>query len=205
MNLQNELYRKIIHFLLILVPILFSTLGKWPSLLIFGAVSAFVISLDYLRNDHPKIQNLFVKIFRPILRDHELDGKKLCGASWVGLATCINFLFFREEIAVTAFTILVISDGLAALVGKSIPSQAFFEKSLSGAAAFFISGFIVILICGGIFHCRFWFYLIGLFALFCVTIIESRPSLFKIDDNFTIPIGFSLIMTFFDIVWNYNY
>lgn len=171
----------------------------------FALLTSSIAIPDYLRRKNPQIAKFFVKIFSVILRPHELSGDKLCGASWVGFAACLNFLLFKSEIAVTSFAIFVVSDGLSALIGKAFPGRPFFEKSLNGALAFFISGTIVLLICGAIFHSKAWFYLIGFFALFCVTIIESRPSLFKIDDNFTIPIGFSLIMTFFDLVWNYSY
>jgi len=205
MSILPEIYRKCIHLFILFVPITYHYLGRWPSLTIFGALTTIFVSLDYLRRKNPKIKTIFAKILGPILRGHELTGDKLCGASWVGLATCINFFFFTEEIAVTSFVILAICDAMAALVGKSIPSQPFFEKSSAGSVAFFISGIIILLICGSIFDSRIWFYLFGTFALLCITVIEARPTLFNIDDNFSIPIGFSLIMTFFDLIWNYSY
>jgi dolichol kinase len=205
MNLARESLRKSLHFTLILLPILYCYFGKWPFLMVLSPIAAIVIGLDYLRRDRPKLNQFFIAILRPVLRDFELGGKKLCGASFVVLSACFVFLIFSKEIAVTAFTILVISDGLAALVGKAVVSQPFYEKSLAGAAAFAISGFAILVTCGIIFDSRAWFYLFGLFALFCVTMLESRPSLLGIDDNFTIPAGFAAIMGFFDILWNYNY
>ncbi len=204
-SLKNEALRKIFHLMLILAPIMYLQLGKWLSVAIFAAVAAVVVSLDYMRRSNPAVKTIFAKIFGLILREHELDGTKLCGASWVALATCINFLLFSPEIAVTAYLILVISDAAAAIVGRNFPSQPFFEKSLNGAVAFFVTGLIVVIACGIFFHSRVWFYLFGFFALTAVTVIESRPSLFKIDDNFVIPIAFSVIMTTFDLMWNYSY
>ncbi len=204
-SMKHELFRKGLHFLLLLVPISYLVLGKWISLTIFSVLTTGIVSLDYMRRTNPKIQEIFVKIFGTILRPHEIDGGKLCGASWVGLAACLNFLIFKEEIAVTGFIIMVISDAAAAIVGRNFPSKPFFEKTVSGAAAFAATGFVILIICAIFFQAKFWFYLFGLFSLFCVTMFESRPSILKIDDNFTIPIGFSVIMTFFDIVWNYAY
>lgn len=203
--MAQEIYRKLVHLLLLLIPITYYHFGKWQSLMIFVPISTVFISLDYLRRKNPKIKIIFAKIFGSILREHELTGDKLCGASFVALATCINFSIFTAEIAVTSFAILAICDAVAALVGKSIPSKPFFEKSTAGSVAFFISGTIILFICGGVFDSRFWFYFFGFFALFCVTVIEARPTLFNTDDNFTIPIGFSVIMTFFDVIWNYSY
>jgi dolichol kinase len=203
--MRRELSRKAAHFMLILVPITYYFLGKWPSLVIFSILATAIISLDYARRTNPQLNGIFLRIFGPILRDSEMDGSKLCGASWVALAACLNFLLFKPEIAITAFSIMVFSDGIAALVGKSMPSRPFFEKSLLGSVAFFLIGVIVIVTCGIIFDSKSWFYIFGFFALFCVTIVEARPSLFAIDDGFTIPIGYSTIVTFFDLMWNYNY
>jgi len=203
--MQREINRKIAHFLLILVPLSYYFLGKWPSLIVFSILTTVIVGLDFARRTDPNLNTLFVRIFGPILRDHELDGTRFCGASWVGLAACLNFFLFKAEIAITSFTILIFSDGLAAIVGKAVPSRSFFEKSRSGSLAFFIVGCVVLLTCGMIFDSKTWFYLFGLFALFCVTILEARPSLLDIDDGFVIPIFFSTIMTFFDLMWNYNY
>ena len=159
MNLANELYRKSLHFLLILIPIFFCTFGKWKTLAIIAPISL------------------------------------------VFLAACINFLVFKKEIAVTSFSILIISDGLSAIVGKSISSQPFFEKTRAGALAFFISALAVLAVCGAAFHVHLWFYFFGIFSIFCVTMIEARPSLLDIDDNFSIPMAFSFLMTGFDFMW----
>lgn len=205
MDIKHELYRKFFHLLLIIIPIAYYNLGRFQSMILLLPIAAITVGLDYYRSKNSTIRNIFAKIFQPILRPHEIDGNKLCGASWVAIGASVNFLLFKEEIAITSFMILVISDTVAALIGKNFPSRPFFEKSFFGSLAFFISGAILIISCGIFFHARTWFYLFGFFALFCTTIIEARPSLFKIDDNFLIPISFSVIMTFFDLVWNYNY
>lgn len=203
--MKTEFYRKGLHMLLLAIPLTYYFLGKWQSLLIFAPLTLAVITIDFLRRKSPKVKMIFEKIFGFVLRPHELTGDKLCGASYVGLATCLNFSLFKAEIAITAFLIFVISDTLAALVGKGIPSQPFFEKSRAGSLAFAISALVILIVCGMFFHCGAWFYIFGLFAVFCVTMFEARPSLLNIDDNFTITIGFAFIMTFFDLAWNYSY
>ena len=203
--MKQELYRKALHLLLIIVPITFALLGKWKGLIVFTPIAIFVVGLDYLRHKDAKINQIFLKIFGSVLRPHEVDSGKLCGASYVALAICLNFFLFKQEIAITGFLILVISDALAALIGKSIASEAFFEKTKAGSAAFFISGFIILIGCGLAFHMGFWFYFFGLFALICTTILEARPSFLKIDDNFLIPTAFCTIISCFDVMWNYSY
>lgn len=201
MDLKSEFLRKSLHFLLIFIPISFCFLGQSLFLAIFVPIALIVVGLDYFRKKNPKIREIFLKIFKPILRPHEMGGEKLCGASWVALATIITFFLFKKEIAVTAFMILVISDALSALVGKAYPSRPFFEKSYNGAVAFFASGVVILLVCGLIFSVPFHFYFFGLIALVATTIVESRPSLFHIDDNFTVPLSFATVLTFFELVW----
>ncbi len=205
MNLQNEFYRKCLHLLLLVIPLTYHYLGKWKALMIFAPITLIVVCLDFARRYSPKIKNIFAKIFGPVLREHELNGNKLCGASFVGLATCLNFSLFKPTIAICGFLILVISDTAAALIGKSYPSKPFFEKSSAGSLSFFIFGLLILFGCGVGFHEGAWFFVFGIFAVFCVTMFEARPSIFNTDDNFVIPIGFSVIMTFFDLVWNYSY
>lgn len=201
MNLSNELYRKSLHFSAILIPLFFYHFGKWKTLLILAPITIFMVTLDHLRQENPKIKAIFLKLFAPILRPHEIEGKKLCGASFMLLAACINFLLFSKEIAVVSFSIVVISDALSAIVGKTIPSQPFFEKSRAGALAFLISALLILVGCGMIFHVHFWFYFFGVFSVFCVTMIEARPSLLHVDDNFSIPMIFSFLMTGFGFMW----
>lgn len=204
-SLKNETYRKFLHMLLVLAPVVYSYLGKWLSVVVFAAIAAIVVTLDYSRRNNPAVKNIFGKIFAPILREHEINGDKLCGASWVALAAAINFLLFPAEICVAAFLILAISDALAALVGRNFPSEPFFEKTKNGAAAFFLSALVILIFCGIHYHTSFWYYFFGLFTVAVVTLLESRPSFLNVDDNFLIPISFSVIMMIFNVMWNYSY
>ncbi len=200
----QELYRKAFHLFLLIIPFSYCYFGKTVSLIVFAILTAILLAFDYSRRNNEKIRNIFTKLFGKILRDHELNGEKLCGASFVGIAACTTFLFFDKKIAVTAFAILAISDTMAAIIGRSIKSPPFFEKSTAGAAAFFISGIIVLIVCGLIFKVKALFYFFGLIALGATTIIESRPSFLNLDDNLTIPLSFSVVMTLFDLMWYYT-
>ncbi len=205
MNLIEELKRKSFHILLIIFPISYCLLGKWQSLVLFAPIALLVVGIDFLRQNFHKLNEIVLKIFGPIMREHEKKSNNLSGLSYALLAVCINFLLFKKEIVVSSFLILAISDGLAALIGKSIKSAPFFEKSKAGSAAFFISALMILIGCGIYFDCKLWFYVFGFFATFCVTMLEARPSLIKIDDNLLIPVAFALVITFFDLAWNYNY
>jgi dolichol kinase len=205
MNLKEEIKRKLFHILLIIFPTIYCLLGKWQSLMIIAPITLIIVGVDYFRKKNFQLNKMVLQLFSPIMREHEKSSDKLCGLSFVLLAACINFAFFKKEIVVASFLILAISDSLAALVGKSIRSKPFFEKSLAGSAAFFASALLILIGCGIFFDEKAWFYIFGFFAVFCVTMFEARPSLIEIDDNFAIPVGFAVILTFFDLAWNYNY
>ena len=201
----RESSRKLFHLLILLFPFAFYELGRWEALTIIAPITLIVLAADYYRRKFPKLQFYFVKFFKLILREHEAKGDRFCGATWALLAATSIFLVCTEEIAITAFVILAISDTCAAMIGRTFPSKPFFEKSTYGSLAFYISGLIVLFACGGMFHSRLWFYLFGFFALFCATVIEARPSFFNVDDNFSVPISFAAIMSVFDLMWNYSY
>lgn len=203
-SFTQELYRKAFHLFLLLIPFGYCYLGKITALSIFATLTAILLVVDYSRRNNERTKNIFAKAFGKILRSHELTGDKLCGASFVGIAACTTFLFFDKKIAVTAFAILAISDSMAAIVGRSVQSPAFFEKSSAGAAAFFISGIVVLIGCGLIFDVKFLFYFFGVIAVAATTVIESRPSFLHLDDNLTIPLTFSIVMTLFDLMWYYT-
>ncbi len=204
-DIKDEVCRKIFHLLLVVVPIGYHFLGRWNLLLILIPVSIITLAFDFYRNKNPKIQSYFVKIFGPILREHELQPNKFCGASYAFLAFTMIFLLFKSEIAVLAALILIICDSAAAIIGKSYDSPPFFEKTFYGSATFFISGIIVLISCAIAYHASASFYIFGFFALFVATIIEARPKLLDIDDNFTVPFSFALTLSAFDLIWNYNY
>jgi len=201
----REISRKLFHILILILPTLLVILGRASTLKILIPLTVIFVGVDYMRRKNVKIKDYFQRIFAPILREKEMDGKSFCGASWTFISASIIFAICTEEIAVTAFAILAISDACAALIGKSFVSKPFFEKSTIGSLAFYISGLVVLFVCGGMFHSRLWFYLFGFFALFCATILEARPSFLNLDDNFSIPVSFALVMSFFDVMWNYSY
>lgn len=202
-SFKREIFRKIFHLGILVFPFLYYFLHKWTALMVVAPATAAVFLLDYYRDQKPQINFYFTKFFGILLRAHELDGKKLCGVTWGLLAATLIFLVCKEEIVITSFAILAISDAAAALVGRTLVSEPFFEKSFAGSVAFYVSGLLVLFFCGSFFDVGLWFYLFGFFALFAATLVEARPSLFEMDDNFTVPVTFATIMTVFDWMWNY--
>lgn len=198
-SIRQELWRKLNHSAILILPIAYYFISKATLLWFVIPVCSIIILVDYYRHKSEKIAKLFNLVFSKILRDHEKEG--YCGATFFSIAALIIFIFFSKVTAINAFLILAISDSVAAIIGKKIKSQPFFEKSFAGSLAFISSAFLIVLVNGLIFQQGFFYYLFALLAIFVATIIEARPSLFKTDDNLTIPLSYSLVFGAFNFIW----
>lgn len=202
MPIKQEFYRKIFHLFLFLIPFFFIKLGKNEFLTIFIPIAVIVITIDYYRCKFDKLNQITSSFFKLIMRDKEINQKKLSGMSWVFGGASLNFLMFDKVIAVTGFCILIFADAMAAIVGKSIKSAPFYEKSRAGSLAFFITSVIVIMISGFYFECRLPFYFFAIFIAMFITFTEAYPSFFIVDDNLLIPMTFGICMTLLDFMWH---
>lgn len=203
---HREVVRKLFHiFGILILPIIYIFLQKKQMLFITFPLAIIIITADFYRHKVEIIGTVFNKIFSNILRERELQEDSWTGASFMAISALITFTLFPKTIAICAFAILGVSDCLAALVGKKMTSKEFFEKSLAGSIAFGISALVIMIICGIATDQKFYYYLFGLFAVFATTIIEARPSFFKLDDNLTIPLVFSCTMILFAAIWGVGY
>jgi dolichol kinase len=193
-NYRDELVRKLIHLFSLSIPIIYYFIPSSTSIAILIAITSFVLIVDYGRLFASSFGNIFYKYFGFLLRKHELDSRKksLTGASYVLISAVICALIFPKVIFVTAFTILIISDTMAALIGRKFGKRKFLKKSFEGTFAFLISACIVVLLSPkvGYFSLEF---VIGFIAAFVGAIVENVSSGIA-DDNLSIPlsVGFTL-------------
>jgi dolichol kinase len=191
---KDELYRKLIHLTSLSIPIVYYFITAETAALILGILAGVALVIDLGRYIHPEIGKIFYKYFGFLLREHELDHKKknLNGATYVLISALISVLIFPKVIFISAFSILIISDSLAALIGRKFGKHKFLSKSLEGTLTFFVSACIVILFTpkvGGFFE----EYLIGFIAAFVGAIVENIS--FKlVDDNLSIPLSVGFTM-----------
>ena len=191
---KDELFRKLIHLTSLSIPIVSYFIPTETAAIILGILAALALIIDLGRYLHPEIGKIFYKYFGFLLREHELDHKKknLNGATYVLISALISVLIFPKVIFISAFSILIISDSLAALIGRKFGKRKFLSKSLEGTLTFFVSACIVILFTpkvGGFFE----EYLIGFIAAFVGAIIEN-VSFKLVDDNLSIPLSVGFVM-----------
>lgn len=193
-NFKGELLRKTIHLFSLSIPIIYSFISKTTALSILVPLTIISVAIDFGRYYIKKLNDIVLKIFGYILREHENDFKKknLNGASYVLIAATITLWIFPKIFFITAFATLIISDTAAALFGRKFGKHKFLSKSLEGTLAFFISGCIVVFFTPKIANVPEE-YVIGFVAIAVGAIFENI-SYGWADDNLTIPlsIGFTL-------------
>ena len=201
---RDELVRKLIHLSSLSIPIIYYFISTQIAAILLGVLTAIALVLDLGRHFHPSFGNIFYKIFGFLLRKHEVDEKQknLNGATYVLISALFGVLIFPKVVFVTAFSILIISDSLAALIGRKFGTHKFLLKSLEGTLAFFISACIVVLFTPKIGNFPEE-YLIGIGAAFVGAIVENISSKL-IDDNLSIPIsvGFTMWILYLVILPN---
>ncbi len=191
---RDELVRKLIHLCSLSIPIIYYFVSRQTGIIILSALAAFALILDLSRYFSPSVGKVFYKIFGFLLRKHELDEKKknLNGATYVLISALLCVIIFPKVIFLTAFSILIISDSTAALIGRKFGKHKFIFKSLEGTLAFFVSASIVVIFTPKI-EGSLMEYAIGFFAAAVGAIVENI-SFGYADDNLSIPISIGLTM-----------
>lgn len=191
---RDELVRKLIHLFSLSIPVIYYFIPSSTSITILIYLTIFALLFDGGRFVSKSFANLFYRVFGFLLRKHELDKEKknLTGATYVLLSALICALIFPKVIFVTAFTILIISDTSAALIGRKFGKRKFLRKSFEGTLSFFISASIVVIFTPKVGNFPME-YVIGFIAAFVGAIVENI-SYGLADDNLSIPISVGLTM-----------
>lgn len=192
---RAELARKAIHLLSLSIPIAYHFVDKTTALLILIPIALIFTVGDIVSKRIKWFGDLVSFFFGKILRRHERpDSPHLNGATWVFISSVLVVAAFPKFIAMTALTILIISDILAAIVGRSVGRHKIYDKSIEGSAAFFFSALAIIIAYYFIYSPPVMFLFGGLFASFIATFVELMSNELDIDDNISIPFTAGLVL-----------
>lgn len=188
-----ELARKTIHLFSLSIPIVYSLISKETALAILIPLTLLFTLTDLSRFRSDFIGQWYNRLFGWLMRPHERDGdrKRLNGATYVLLSACLGIALLPKVIFLTAFSILIVSDSLAAIVGRRFGRHPFLDKSAEGAAAFFFSAIIVVLVAPKISGVMTE-YILGGIAAVVGTVVEAMNT--GLDDNLTIPFAIGVSM-----------
>ncbi len=156
---------------------------------------------DTLRFQSPKLNALFCKITKPILRCSEVNNYG--GHSFYLLGVGLSLLLFDERIALLSTLFLIFADPLSSLVGGIYGKEKILpNKSLEGTLTCFIVCYSI-----GFFYLKILGITDSHLVLFCLAggvfgALSELVSAFKIDDNLTIPVISGLGLTVFNNLLN---
>lgn len=193
-NYRDEVLRKMIHLCSLSIPIIAAQIPKHISLTILAVLTMTALVLDLGRHFNPAMGKFFNTFFGFMMRKHEVDSdkKNLSGATYVLLSALICIVLFPPKIFSTAFSVLIISDTAAALIGRKFGRHKFLAKSLEGTLAFFVSALIVVMVAPKAEGLPVE-YVIGFIGVAIGAIVENI-SFGWADDNFSIPISIGFFM-----------
>jgi len=187
LGLRAEVARKAIHLSSISIAVIYCHISRDLALLLLVPLFTGFFLVDMLKNISEPVSAWYHRSFGAMLRHHELERNHfhLNGATCITLSALLLVLFFPKVIAVAAFSMVALSDTVAALAGKAFGKHRFGHKSLEGSAAFLLSSILIVAVVPNL-HIK-----AGIVMALSATITEAfevRIAGFKIDDNLTIPI-----------------
>lgn len=187
LDIRAEMARKAIHLSSISIALIYCHISRDVALLLLWPLFSGFFLVDLLKNVSEPVASWYHRTFGAMLREHELEKEKmhLNGATCITLSALLMVLFFPKVIAVAAFSMVAISDTVAALTGKVFGKHRFGHKSLEGSAAFLLSSILIVSLVPNLNIQA------GLLMAVTATVTEAfeiRVGGFKLDDNLTIPI-----------------
>ena len=187
MNIKQELKRKGMHQLALAIPIGYTYLPKTISLQILISIAVIVTIVDVGRFKLPWLREIFSRLFNAMLREHE--SRRFTGSTYLLWGSVLSIWLFPKDIVLLILYYLIISDSVAALIGKLFGKHKIFDKSVEGTAAFLVSASVIMLFFPGIPLIQ------RISAALSAAIIELLP--IPVDDNFLIPVATCSFMMLF--------
>jgi dolichol kinase len=193
---RAEVARKAIHLIALVIPAGMWLLGKEWSVAILVPLAVVVLLTDVLRSRYAWANSLVRLLFGWMMRRHELPPVggpvAINGASWVILSSALLAVLFPLYIAIAAFTVFMLADAMAALVGRGVgrikwPSSA---RTVEGSLAFLVSGVALMLL----FPEMHLF--VGAVAVLFGCIAEALPRPFN--DNLRVPLVMASVIFLLD-------
>lgn len=182
---RAELLRKAIHLLALVVPLGMAVLGKTWSLLLLAPLALLAFTTDVLRVRSERVAQTVRLIFGYMMRAEEQPPVgapvSINGATWVLLSATLLVLVFPLHIAVASFVMFMISDAVAALVGRRFGRLHWGRtaRTVEGSLGFLVTGLAVIALFPTI---VFWTGAVSV-GLACLAEIPPRP----LNDNVRVP------------------
>lgn len=187
--MASLILRKSWRFCSIIFPLIYYFSNKSTVLWIILPILCFFIIIEIIRFSNFRFNERLFVIFRHIFKEKEK--RSLLTTTWFLLSVLLTIILFKKEIAIIAILFLIFGDANASIVGTYFGHIRIGQRSLEGSLAFFITCLIIGVIINFTQIKLSW--LVVFSGALIATIIELLP--LPIDDNFTIALFSSIIMT----------
>lgn len=191
---SHEIWRKAFHLVSLSIPIIYSFVTREFALIILFIISIIAIIIDILIKQENVVQEMVFRFFGKIFRKYETNQFVLNGATWMLISAFLNVLLFPKVITIVSFYVLVISDAIAALIGKRFGKTRFLNKSLEGSITFLLSGIFVVIVFGNLVNAPFLFFIFAVGGVIFATFVEASSAFLHIDDNLGVPFAISTFL-----------
>jgi dolichol kinase len=193
-SFKGELMRKTLHISSSIIPIGYYFLERNLLLEILLPIILAMLLVEFLKYKSSFVYDLYLKIFKVMLREHEFDLKRVRfnGATWLLLGDIVCIMVFPKFIAITGMLLLSLSDSFSAIIGKAFGKKQYApNRSIIGSLTFFIVGILIVFLTPKYYYSPHE-YAMAAGAVFFTTLIDALN--LPMDDNFAIPIISSVLL-----------
>ena len=194
-TIKKELYRKALHLSSLWIPLFIYLAHPGVSIIFFSTLFIGNAIIEYGNyKKYPWARKTFGNIFFRILRNKETTHGRfqISGSLYVILAAIGCTLMFSKSVAVISLSVMLVSDTVAAIIGKLYGQRKIYKhKTLEGSLAFFLSALLINMLCEPIYH----FTYAGVIASIVATFTEIFEDKVDIDDNLSIPVVVGVILS----------
>jgi len=199
LSFSGELRRKALHLLALVVPGGMYVVGMPQALYVLVPLTALGLAGDVLRAYSASFNQNIRRVFGSMMRLRELpppgEGVVINGATWVLVAATLLAAVFPLRIAVPIFTMFMVSDAVAALVGRHWGRHHWGStpRTVEGSAAFLLAGLGVM----GAFAGLPFGVKVAAVVVACVAEALPHPG----NDNVRVPVAGALTVVVLEWAW----
>lgn len=193
---RHEIQRKLIHLGSLWIPALIYFTPRELAAAFFAFCLIGMLSGEFLRTRDYAVSRFLKRLFLPMLRaDEAKPGFNLSGASYTVIAALLMTVFFPQSVAVTVLVIMLVSDAVAALVGRKWGTlELLGSKTVQGSLSFLASALVCVGLLNNLPGQPYGYLLAGVAAATAATVTELFADKLRIDDNLSIPLFSGAVM-----------
>lgn len=189
----QEVLRKSVHLSSLWMVVAIGFLPWIYCAILFGVLLVGCIITEYGNHKKWKLFTMtYGALFNRMLREKEKQEKfRLSGAPYLIGAALMCVVLFPTVVAMTAFTVMLIGDTVAALIGRRFGKHKINmgTKSLEGSLAFCVAGWAIVVFFFFVYAQSLLFLLSGIVGVIVAALAEAYENRVRLDDNFSIPLA----------------